>query len=89
MNDRLSNQQSRITHIGPYHTRSDLIAGLKEAVSAFDSKLDLNTFLCPEIDTVLLLDADFSVEDYIHECAASMLVESKHAGGEGANAPVW
>ncbi len=75
MNDRLSNQQSRITHIGPYPTRSDLLAGLEAAVSAFDSKLDLNTFLCPEIDTVLPLDADFSVANYIQECAASILVE--------------
>lgn len=59
-------------------SRSDFLTALKNTINSLDSQLDSNSFLCPEFDSVLPLEADTSVKDQIQSCQKRIHAESGH-----------
>lgn len=69
-------QKSRTVRTPP--SRSDFLTALKNTINSLDSQLDSNSFLCPEFDSVLPLEADTSVKDQIQSCQKRINAESGH-----------
>lgn len=58
--------------------RSELLGALKDAVTRLDPLLDLESFLCPDLDPILPMGSAIRIEDLVDECAKSLTEEIDH-----------